>query len=112
MTRAPIARTKIEALFSNGKRKPLVLSVSAPWKKEGSWWALPKVSGSSESFSAVAGYDSMQALTLSLKYLVFRLEKMCKEQKCRLVWIGTKKKYDLREWIVAPLSLRPKPTRR
>ena len=102
--RPAIASVRAEALFKNGRRRKVLLSVTAPWKEDGSWWVQPKIHGLGLSLMPVAGYDSMQALTLSLTYAICRMEFLEKELKFQLVWPGERMRYNLREIISGSFS--------
>ena len=102
MPRRSIAQLNVEALFRDGTRRKVRLSVTAPWKRDGHWFAQPSVSGLGESIVPIAGIDSMQALILALECIVLRLEALEKEMQFRLVWPGTKKRFELREFLVDP----------
>jgi hypothetical protein len=92
----------MEALFRGSTRKKVCASVSAPWKSDGHWLAEPRISGLGRSLVPIAGIDSMQALTLALKCIVLRLESLEKEMQFRLVWPGTKKRFQLRQFLIDP----------
>jgi hypothetical protein len=102
MNKNHIAQTAIEAIFPNGKRKKVSVSVGAPYRSKGSWWSESKITGLNESPMSIAGNDSMQALTLALKGIVFRLEGIRKAQDIRYVWPGGDKEYDLRRFLLDP----------
>jgi hypothetical protein len=102
MKRRAIASTEVEAVFDDGRRKRIVLSVSAPWESDGHWLAMPTISGIREPFPPIAGDDSMQALILAMKCLIFRLESLQEILKFHLVWPDTKEKYSLRKFLFNP----------
>lgn len=107
MPRASIARFELEALFRDATRLRVRVSVSAPWKCSRHWLAQPRIHGLGVSLIPVGGQDSMQALTLALKFLVLRLESLERQRRFRLVWPGTKKRYALRQFLVDPGEPRP-----
>jgi hypothetical protein len=100
--RPMIASTSMEAIYRNGDRKRITLGFSAPWKSGGSWWVLPKITGLGEDCGPIAGDDSMQAMTLAIKYMIWRVESLQKRMRFRLVWPGTDQKLNLRESIMNP----------
>jgi hypothetical protein len=102
MKRPLVASTLIEAIFRSGERKKVRLIVRLPWKGRGNWWAVAEIKGLDEQPMRIAGEDSMQALTLAIGCMVFRLESLQTVKQFRLVWPGTKMTYKPRQFIFDP----------
>jgi hypothetical protein len=62
-----------------------------------------------DELNPVAGFDSMQALVLALKYLIASAERQSKNHHCRLVWPGTKITFQVSE-VIFPHGLAANPT--
>src|SRR4051812_48628254 len=99
MSRKIAIRSEVEALLPSGRRRRVRFSVSVPRRVQNHWKAEVRITGFGAQPFAVYGYDSMQAMTLSLVYIVSELELM-KSRKVRLMFPGSNDHYDPRATII------------
>lgn len=76
----PIAVRRLKALWRDGSTHDVMIELGKPYPKGNSFHCAVAVSGLQQSYSPpdVGGFDELQAITLSLQFIRFLLERHLK----------------------------------